>query len=99
MTKREEKAIECFSTALRMDVLMWSAYQELCSLGEVSCAQCSAWDFWGPDEASSPEPRCMQMLQSSKSSRLEFKTPRVGDGRPISGHAGLASFQSSSQML
>ena len=35
LTKREEKAIEYFSTALRMDVLMWSAYQELCSLGEL----------------------------------------------------------------
>ncbi len=34
MTRREEKAIEYFSTALQLDVLMWSAYQELCSLGE-----------------------------------------------------------------
>ena len=34
MTRREDKAIEYFSTALRMDVLMWSAYQELCLLGE-----------------------------------------------------------------
>lgn len=37
MTKRVEKAIEHFSTALRMDVLMWSAFEELCSLGMNTC--------------------------------------------------------------
>ena len=36
MTKRPEKAIEHFATALRLDVLLWSAYEELCSLGRVS---------------------------------------------------------------
>ena len=37
MTKRVEKAIEHFSTALQMDVLMWSAFEELCSLGMSAC--------------------------------------------------------------
>ena len=36
MTKRPEKAIEHFATALRQDVLLWSAYEELCSLGRVA---------------------------------------------------------------
>ena len=41
MTRREEKAIEYFSTALQLDVLMWSAYQELCSLGQAPlCMLC-----------------------------------------------------------
>jgi len=37
MTRRPEKAIEHFSIALRLDVLMWSAYEELCSLGAAPC--------------------------------------------------------------
>ena len=36
MTKRLEKAIDHFATALRLDVLLWSAYEELCSLGRVA---------------------------------------------------------------
>ncbi len=35
MTKRPDKAIEHFATALRLDVLLWSAYEELCSLGRL----------------------------------------------------------------